>query len=357
MTKQSMYLPFGKMWYLADKDVLKEEYTIESEVFDLLKISDDLFTYDSPLGMVFDEFKRLSSMEDDLFTYELGIVEDFYFPCVEQPHDNLKNGDLDIKGDDEELLTDDELSNLQEENMSEDTEIAEIFRIETDILDFETPLCKELKEFNHLLLIDVDVLTGDLPGFKTYEDYKDAWIYEWNKKVPWVKENPWLDDGTWKEPNDDICHECKPFQFKKEEESSIDAWRNYSPNYDNDAIQVDQELFDDHEPMYDDDDDDDDIIDLEDYLIRQDASYYVDEEKERFKERKSKLLRMPYEKPPTFKSEKFKVIKYLLGPTKEYVAIKEYEYDIWIRTKKNMSQVYEEIFRKKDEGWSVTRMK
>nr|GEU64386.1 SGNH hydrolase-type esterase domain-containing protein [Tanacetum cinerariifolium] len=35
-------------------------------------------------------------MVDDLFTYELGIVEDFYFPYIEQPHDNLKNGNLDV---------------------------------------------------------------------------------------------------------------------------------------------------------------------------------------------------------------------------------------------------------------------
>ncbi|GKC69723.1 hypothetical protein Tco_1115606 [Tanacetum coccineum] len=136
-----MYSPFGKMWYLADKDVFEEEYMIESEVFDLLKISDDLFTYDTPLGMVFDEFKRLSSTEDDLFTYEMGFVDDFYFPCIKKPDDNLTNDDFDvyeprvcydeneqiyaeamilfnkrlIRGNDEEVLTDDELSDLEEE--------------------------------------------------------------------------------------------------------------------------------------------------------------------------------------------------------------------------------------------------
>ncbi|GJY74363.1 hypothetical protein Tco_0478794 [Tanacetum coccineum] len=179
-------------------------------------------------------------------------------------------------GDDEEVLTYDEFSDLEEENLREDTIITEIFRIETDIFDFETPLCKEFKEFNHLLQIDIDVLTGDLPGFKTYEDYKNAWIYEWNNEVPWVEEKPWLDDGTWKEPNDDICHECKPFQFKikhleeywrgkkEEEESSENAWSNYLPNDDNDAIQANQERFDDHEQM---EGDDDDIGDLDDYLI------------------------------------------------------------------------------------------
>nr|GEU62771.1 hypothetical protein [Tanacetum cinerariifolium] len=29
-----------------------------------------------------------------------------------------------------------------------------------------------------------------------------------------VEEKSWLDDGTRKEPNNDICHECKPFCFK-----------------------------------------------------------------------------------------------------------------------------------------------
>ncbi|GKE18285.1 hypothetical protein Tco_1425862, partial [Tanacetum coccineum] len=165
-----------------------------------------------------------------------------------------------------------------------------------------------------------------------------------NNEVSWVEEKPWLYNGTWEEPNDDIFHDCKPFQFKSrhvewptcnsseegycnrenlpgmirvgnmtyfqnyewyegledcdlkdealkekaifegscsnenrkrknfcswlkeclEEESSEDAWSNYSPNNDNDAIQADQERFDNHEPM---EDDDYDIWDLEDYLI------------------------------------------------------------------------------------------
>ncbi|GJR26782.1 hypothetical protein Tco_1103014 [Tanacetum coccineum] len=74
-------------------------------------------------------------------------------------------------------------------------------------------------------------------------------------------------------------------------------------NNDNDGIQTNQEWFDDNEPMKD--DDDDDIGDLDDYLIPKDAPYYVDEEEEGFKERRSKLLRIPYKKPPMFKSEKF----------------------------------------------------
>ncbi|GJU74590.1 hypothetical protein Tco_1265995 [Tanacetum coccineum] len=84
------------------------------------------------------------------------------------------------------------------------------------------------------------------------------------------------------------------------------AWSNHLPNdeginNDNDAIKANQELFNDHEPM----EDDDDIGNLDDYLIPNDASYYVDEKEKRFKERRSKLLRIPYMNPPTFKSKKF----------------------------------------------------
>ncbi|GKF23027.1 hypothetical protein Tco_0075349, partial [Tanacetum coccineum] len=40
-----------------------------------------------------------------------------------------------------------------------------------------------------------DLLTKDIEGFKTYEEYKDDWIYEWIKDVPWVDEKPWTDTG------------------------------------------------------------------------------------------------------------------------------------------------------------------
>ncbi|GKE79217.1 hypothetical protein Tco_1545337 [Tanacetum coccineum] len=89
-------------------------------------------------------------------------------------------------GDNEEVLTDEELYNPEGENLNEDTEIAEIFRIETDIFHFKTPLCEAFNKFNYLFKIDVDVLTSDIFGLNTYSEYKDAWIYEWNKDVLWL---------------------------------------------------------------------------------------------------------------------------------------------------------------------------
>ncbi|GJT80794.1 hypothetical protein Tco_1055136 [Tanacetum coccineum] len=144
-------------------------------------------------------------------------------------------------GNDKEVITDNELSNPRDDNLIKENEVAQIFRIDTDLFDFDTPLCQAFKEFNYLSQIDVDVLTNDIHGFKTYEKYKDDWIYEWNKG------------------------------------------------------QEEQVWFDKHELMKD---DDDDIGDLEDYLIQKDPPYYVNEEEERSKERRCKLLKIPYVKPP-----------------------------------------------------------
>ncbi|GJV42014.1 hypothetical protein Tco_1420454 [Tanacetum coccineum] len=57
------------------------------------------------------------------------------------------------------------------------------------------------------------------------------------------------------------------------------------------------------------------------------------------------------------KAEKFEAIQYSLGPNKDYIAIRSYEYDIWERNEDNLSIIYQDIFQKKDEGWKVTLTK
>ncbi|GKC41868.1 hypothetical protein Tco_1059590 [Tanacetum coccineum] len=54
-------------------------------------------------------------------------------------------------GSDEIKSTDDESSNLEETDHDDEQEIGEIFRIETNLFNYETALCKEFKEFNYLL--------------------------------------------------------------------------------------------------------------------------------------------------------------------------------------------------------------
>ncbi|GJS84825.1 hypothetical protein Tco_0751366 [Tanacetum coccineum] len=71
-----------------------------------------------------------------------------------------------IRGDDEVELTD-------EESSDDEDKIAEVFRIDTNIFNYETPLCSAFNEFNYLLKVDRDLLMKDIMGFKTYDDYKD----------------------------------------------------------------------------------------------------------------------------------------------------------------------------------------
>ncbi|GJT83790.1 hypothetical protein Tco_1058132 [Tanacetum coccineum] len=121
-------------------------------------------------------------------------------------------------GGDEIEVSDDESSDL-EEYWSDKEETTKIFKIETDVFDYETPLYLEFNEFNYLLKVDPDLLTKDIMGFKTYEDYKD----EWSENVPWVYDKPWLDNGIWKEPKP-IEHTCKPFNYK----TGCSKWPTYS---------------------------------------------------------------------------------------------------------------------------------
>ncbi|GKA21440.1 hypothetical protein Tco_0701429, partial [Tanacetum coccineum] len=130
----------------------------------------------------------------------------YYPPSCIEGNNTLKMGVNEIE------VSDDESSDL-EEYWSDKEETVEIFKIGTDVFDYETPLCLAFNEFNYLFKVDPDLLTKDIMGFKTYEDYKDDWIYEWNENVPWVCDKPWLDNGIWKEPKP-VKYTCMPFNYK-----------------------------------------------------------------------------------------------------------------------------------------------
>ncbi|GJS15724.1 hypothetical protein Tco_0410196 [Tanacetum coccineum] len=70
---------------VAMTKVIKEEF----EKLGLLEIDEDLFTYDTQLGMIFNEFNRLCGINDDLFAYEIEVPKPT--PCVEQTSDPTHN--------------------------------------------------------------------------------------------------------------------------------------------------------------------------------------------------------------------------------------------------------------------------
>nr|GEW52860.1 hypothetical protein [Tanacetum cinerariifolium] len=175
-----------------------------------LKVEDVSLTYDTSLKVFNNEFNWMNKMDDDLFTYEVEVAN---IPCDSNKDDDSEQrmsheadddtgyDPSDVAGDDEVELTDEEFSDNKEDD-------AEVFRIDTNIFNFAMPMCKAFNEFNYLLQIDIDLVTNNIIGFKTLEDYIDDWIYEWNEN-----DKPWLDNGIWKEPKP-VKHTCKPFNYK-----------------------------------------------------------------------------------------------------------------------------------------------
>ncbi|GKB59609.1 hypothetical protein Tco_0915795, partial [Tanacetum coccineum] len=161
----------------------------------------DAFNSDVDEGPTIQTMFMVNLTSEDPIYDEVGPLYDSNTPFEVQDHDTFVNHmdeyhevhemQSDVQhnyvklGSDEIEPTNEETSNLEETNYDDEQEIGEIFKIETNLFDYETSLCEKFKEFNYLLKIDPDVLTKDTEGFKIYEEYKDDWIYEWNKDVPW----------------------------------------------------------------------------------------------------------------------------------------------------------------------------
>ncbi|GJT97548.1 hypothetical protein Tco_1093066, partial [Tanacetum coccineum] len=104
-----------------------------------------------------------------------------------------------------QLFDDNEEMEADEDNDPDD--IAEIFKIKGNLFDFETPVCKAFNDFNYLLKIDTDLLTFDIQGIKTYEEY------ELNNNMTGDLEEPWSDKWV---PYQQCDHICEPYHFKNE---------------------------------------------------------------------------------------------------------------------------------------------
>ncbi|GJW43793.1 hypothetical protein Tco_0072592 [Tanacetum coccineum] len=229
--------------------------------------------------------------------------------------------------------------------------------------------------------VDPDLLTKDIMGFKTYDDYKDDWIYEWNKDIPWVDEKPWTEAGVWTKTKP-VKHTCKPFNYK----TRCSEWPTYSwkeGDYCNggnlpDAYHIgnsihyqdlewykaleDSELKDEAlrnkaimEGLIGDDESSNDCWKRwkshEIYCHNYDEGEYVNETHEEGHE----LCSIKTHEVPVCQIKRYKMIKYSFNNEEEYVAVKEDEYDDLTITSEEACRAYQEIFRMMDEGWMVTR--
>nr|GEV02840.1 hypothetical protein [Tanacetum cinerariifolium] len=205
---------------------------------------------------------------------------------------------------------------------------------------------QDFKEFNYLLQIEHDVLTKDIDGFKTYEDYKDDWIYERNKDVPWT------DNGIWEEPVL-VEHNCELFSFKSvHSEWPTCSWKddgycnggNLSGAYivGNTLCYQDLEWYEALE-----------VGKLKDEallnkpIMEGTINEEDDKEQERCKDTTYDAL--------VCKLRRFEMIKYSFENDEKYVTIKEDEYDNLTTASKDAFHAYQEIFHSMDEGWVVKR--
>ncbi|GJU39915.1 hypothetical protein Tco_1192872 [Tanacetum coccineum] len=380
--------------------VIKGEFEKIKDV----KVEDVSLTCDTPLEVFNNEVSRLSRMDEDLFTYEVEVAN---IPCNSNMDDDseheadddigydssdvaftewlgskfFNNKTMDhytmkalwiywIRGDDEVELTDEESSDDMDE-------VAKVFRIDTNLFDFETPMCKAFKEFNYLLQIDLDLLTNNIEGFNTYEDYKNDWIHEWNKDVPWVDEKPWINTGVWTKPTP-VKHNCKPFNYK----TVCSKWPTCSWKDDeycngenlpgtyiigNQLHYQDLEWYEALENS-----------ELKDEALRNKAIMEgfikEDNDESHYKQERRWNIYTNYDDAYEIDHEdnereelcevhdllvcnvrRYMMIKYSFNNDEEYVAVKEDEYDDLTITRKEAYQAYQEIFRIMDEEWMVTR--
>ncbi|GJW47628.1 hypothetical protein Tco_0079274 [Tanacetum coccineum] len=159
-----------------------------------------------------------------------------------------------------------------------------------------------------------DEIKGLITRFKTYDEYKDDWIYEWNKNVPLVHEKP-----RWRAyivGNTLRYQDLEWYDALKDSELKEEALRNKA------------------------------IIER---LINKDVESN-DEDDERHE-----LCGNETHELSVCNIRIFDMIKYSFGQGEEYVAVKENEYEDLTSTSEDACRAYQEIFRMMDEGWMVTR--
>ncbi|GKD22094.1 hypothetical protein Tco_1223797 [Tanacetum coccineum] len=215
------------------------------------------------------------------------------------------------KVDNQEVVTNEEFSNLEKTNIDDEHKIAEIFRIETNLFDYKTSLYTKFNEFNYLLKVDTELFTYDIERTKTYEDY----LNEWNNEV----DKPWFRNEV---PYEICDHIFEPFCFKNEKTK----WPTCNSNKDGfcnggelpGMVRVGYMTY------------------FQDYEWNDNLTY-------------SSLKEEALSKNPFMRSLGEMQLK-----EEEYVAIKEYEYDDLTRTNEDACHAYQEVFRNMDEGWLVT---
>ncbi|GKB87993.1 hypothetical protein Tco_0960265 [Tanacetum coccineum] len=242
--------------------VIKEGF----EKLGLLKINDDSFACNTPLGTIFNEFSRLSEMDDDLFTYKVEIPGLPTIPFDKKEGDDSDDGDLDIYEprvcyDENEriyakavIFVNKRLVRLMDVTVEQWLDLIYGNHMKVDGKIQEGVISKWLvqnykKQFDehmeikkqwvtHGINADMEYNPSDIYWIRgddeveltdeefydpddgnlinkdevaTYDEFKNEWMDEWTKGIPRVPKEPWSKNGI---PIDDIHHICEPIYFR-----------------------------------------------------------------------------------------------------------------------------------------------
>ncbi|GJT56110.1 hypothetical protein Tco_0991164 [Tanacetum coccineum] len=273
----------------------------------------------------------------------MGVIVEQWLDLMYGDH---KKVDIKTRGDDEVDLTNEEFSDLDDKSLIDKNKVIKIFRIDTNIFNFETPICKAFNELNYLLKINTNLFTYDILGVKTYEKYEEERAHELNND----QEESWSENGA---PNELVDHLCKKFRFKngktkwptygklKEEVLKQNAiyegsWGNATRGVMNFCAWLKRCFRNFHELDYE------LLVKIEEYWwkvnnhgVFNNHTGRNDEEMKPNDDHGIGNLVSVWDNTHYHEEEEFEMIKYPFGPGEEYVAVKEHEYD-------DLTRVYED---------------
>ncbi|GKC59489.1 hypothetical protein Tco_1087087 [Tanacetum coccineum] len=251
---------------------------------------------------------------------------------------------------------------MEAEERDDPDDITEIFKIEGNLFDYETPLYKAFNDFNYLLKIDTDLFDFDIQGIRTYEEY------ELNNTMTRDLEEPVVDNGVTRGgellrmvqvksmtyfQDHKLYDELSNGKLKEEtlmHKAKVEkSWGNATPEYEvapftrsksyGQGPYANVKTKGAYNPY----------LDINRIFSRNygaDNTGHTQDNQEHKKE---------HHDPSTCRVRIFEMIKYSFDADDEYVAIKEHECSEHSESSIDTCQAYRELFRIMDEGWIVKR--
>ncbi|GJX46504.1 hypothetical protein Tco_0271694 [Tanacetum coccineum] len=204
--------------------------------------------------------------------------------------------------------------------------------------------------------VDLELFTYDIKRTMDYEDYENRLNDE--------PEEPWSENEVPYEIGD---HICEPFLFK----NGKTKWPTLNSNeygFCNGGELPGMKTFENfHELNYElleklqdywwkvNDHEFSPFANRSNYIRGPHANYYSNflDKMEHEDEERCELF--DDQERPVCNIRRFEMIKYSFRDDEEYVAVKDNKYDDLTSTSEDACRTYQEIFRKMDEGWMITR--